>query len=529
MGKNSIELAIDQQERLHNPSSNIAEDLESIYGVDAELTIGFPLGVERLFESMARENTIIVIGVALGDEGKGRIVDNKLEDLLSQVSYAYVVRYQGGNNAGHSLEKGDIKIALHQVPSGVLYPEVVGIMDRGMVIHPEDLQTEIEMIESKVGDLREKLYLSPDAILVTDLERAEEVLNRTKQKKAQGGTGRGIGPAYAHHYDRLGLNISDLMRNDWRKILGAQYDRYTIEFEAFGMSLQDIEVPDYRETLQNKTAQKRTVGNKKEFLDRLEESRTWIKKRGLVKNTYVLHQEAYTDSHRGILFEGAQSTGLHAWLGTRPDVTASDTSAHGIIGGTGYWLPHQIQDRVGVFKIPYTSSVGERHMPTEISLPKDLVDLPADPSEDEKRAAFIRETAHEYGTTTGRPRDILNLDLPMLMYNCRISGIEVLAGTHLDIARKGEKIKVCTHYTDRKGNVIPYQPGLMYQNNVIPQYVELPGWDGEVTRTATSFEDLPLEAKQFLAFIQKRTGYPIVAATTGPARENLIQFEGYTE
>ena len=148
--------------------------------------------------------------------------------------------------------------------------------------------------------------------------------------------------------------------------------------------------------------------------------------------------------------------------------------------------------------------------------------MPHDATIDQKRAAYIREEAHEYGTTSGRPRDILHLDLEMIRYNCRMAGVEALAGTHLDIAREGENIKVCTHYTDLSGNRVPYQPGLRYLKDVIPNYIELPGWDGKKAAKAKSTKVLPENAKKFLAFVQGTTGYPIVAVTTGPARKNFV-------
>lgn len=524
----AVELLQEQQQRFVHPGRHGFEDLEAIYG-RGEIVIGWPEGTPRLFDEITREHTVAIVGVALGDEGKGRLVDNKLKALLAidGVKRAYVIRTGGGSNAGHSVEGKGIKLALHQVPSGVLYSEVVGIMDRGMVIHPEDLKIEIDDLEAKVGDTRGKLILSQDAILVTDLERAEERFNRVKQGASAGGTGRGIAPAYAHFYDRLGLSIADFVKDDWREVLGTQYDRYAKEFAAYNMDIALVLVPDLRATRDMGRAQERSVGTKEEFLDRLEAARTWLVERKMVENTFLMHRAMYDDLTIGVLFEGAQALGLHAWLGTRPDVTASDTSIYGIQSGTAYWRMQDIQDRIGVFKITYTSSVGARHMPTEVPIPKDLKDLPLHATEDEYWAAFVREEAHEYGTTTGRPRDILHLDLAMLMYNCRMAGIEVLAGTHLDIAREGEMIKVCTHYTNKNGFPLPYQPGLQYQKDVIPCYVELPGWDGERARRAQTFDELPDNAKKFLAFIQRFTGYPIVAATTGPSREHLVTFEGY--
>ena len=171
-------------------------------------------------------------------------------------------------------------------------------------------------------------------------------------------------------------------------------------------------------------------------------------------------------------------------------------------------------------------------MPTHIELPSNPHGTEANSTQqtvkttltvDQEWALWVRETAHEYGTTTGRPRDITFLDLEFLRYNARMSGINALIGTHLDTATDTQQIKVCTHYTDKNGTTVSYQPGLHYLEDVVPQYVSLPGWDGEMCQKAKSKEDLPIHAQKFLAFIEARTGYPIVAATTGPKREHYVR------
>ncbi|MCJ7828028.1 adenylosuccinate synthetase, partial [Patescibacteria group bacterium] len=468
---------------------DLQKDLKKIYEQD-DYQVGWPEKAEKRSQNLARPHTVSVVGIDLGDEGKGRIVDNCLQSMLDTSKLVYAIRFQGGNNSGHSVETGGTKLALHLVPSGVLYENVVGIMDRGLVVHP-DLKDEVELVEGVVGDIKARLFLSEEAILATDLERAEEVLNRQRQGKAAGGTGRGIGPAYAHHYDRLGFHVDDLTRAGWKEVFGGQYDRYQKEFFVHGLELAGMAVPDFRETKRTGESQTRIVGQRGEYLDRLEHFRDWLIKRDMVRNTHLLHREIYSDLTKGVLFEGAQALGLHPWLGTRPDVTSSDTSTFGIHAGTGLWKADDILDRIGVFKITYTSSVGVRVMPTQVSLGDEIKkpgDLSPDASDEQKWAAYVWDEAHEFGTTTGRPRDILHLDLEMMRYNCHMAGIEVLAGTHLDIAREGEEISVCTHYT-RDGRVVPYQPGLRYQQDVVPNYAKLPGWDGGAARRAKSYGD----------------------------------------
>lgn len=497
------------EERFLHPERYISKDITKIYKTN-NFVVGWPKGKKRIFHSLARPRSVSVVGVALGDEGKGRVIDNLIGVSLETpgTTGVTVVRFQGGNNSGHTVEAKGIHLALHQIPCGVMYKKATCIMDRGMTINPADLVDEIHYVEALTGKMKGRLFLSQDAILNTDLDRAEELLNRIRQGKSGGGTGRGIGPSYAHHYDRLGFHVSDLMDTNWKQMFGNQYDRYEKEFLLYRLKLSTVEVPDFLKTKKTKIACKRPVGGKEQFLNRIGRARKELIARKIVTNTFVIHKGIYEKKSEAVLFEGAQALGLHPWLGTLPDITASDTSTYGIQTGTAFWKMQNVEDRVGIFKIPYTSSVGARTMPTQA---------------DEKWAHRVREEAHEYGTTTGRPRDILYPDIPMLAYNIRMSGVELLVGTHLDTSWDNTPIKVCTHYADKRGNVIPYQPGLRYLAHTVPHYVTLPGWNGALVRKAKSFKELPVNAKKFLAFLQLRLGTPIIAVTTGPSRENYIR------
>ena len=311
------------------PDLKLQEDLYEIYHLN-QIQIGWPEGAQRMLNQFARDHTSGFIGVQFGDEGKGRFVDNKIESILKidGIKCVYVVRYNGGSNAGHSIVRGDERFAVHQIPSGILYPEAVGVMDRGMIIHPEDLKIEIEDIEIKVGDLRGKLFLSEEAILATDLERAEEVFNRTlSEGKSEGGTGRGISPAYAHFYDRLGVQVRNLMWDNWRDEFGERYDRYETYFKAFGVDLQNMDVPDLRETRKQGIEVSRKVGSKQEFLDRLESVRRCYSDRDegvtpahkMITNTYLLHRKNFLTSQKEYYLREPK-----AWVfipGSEPDRT----------------------------------------------------------------------------------------------------------------------------------------------------------------------------------------------------------------
>lgn len=516
-----------QRDLSSRPWSGVQDDFDRIYN-QGKIEIGAPS--DKTLSVNARPNTVGIAGGMYGDEGKGRLVDNKISALLEEpgVTGVNVIRFNGGNNAGHTLETDQgIRMALHVIPSAILYPETRGIIDRGAVVHPDNLQIEVAYAEEYAGSLRGQLFLSEEAILCTDLERAEEGLNRIRSGgAATGGTGRGIGPSYAHHYDRLGTKVMDLLDKGWKGSFADRYERYQQEFAAFGRDLKDELVPDFEKEKMKGLHEPRTVGTKAEYLDRLEAARDWIIDRGMTLNTFALHSEIYSDPSQAVLFEGAQGISLHPWLGSYPDVTTSDTSMHGIISGTGFWKPEDVRQKIGIVKGPYTSSVGRRHLLTEIPLSRENNDLPDNATHVQERGVFIRAKARETGTTTGRWRDVAELDLANLSYNATMGGIDVLAVTMMDIAREGDIIRVSTHYT-REGQNASYQPGLRYIEGFKPQYVELPGWDGEACRNAGNLADFPENALKYLSFMQARTGFPVVAATAGPERNKLFTAQGY--
>ncbi len=525
---------------LRNPAHGIEEDLRRIYEKE-HYAVGWPEGLRGVYDHLALEHTYAVIGGALGDEGKGRIVDNTLDMLINikGVRKVYVRRFQGGSNSGHTLQRGEQKLAQHQIPCISFEEKAVGIMDSMMNINPDEIMTEYNYIENVVGkdSLKGRLIISREAVLNTDLDRAEETLLDMVALSDSGSTKRGMRTSSGHYYERTGMAIKDLVDPEWEQVadqLGKKYDQLALDFQARGWNMADVEVPDYHKIVL-KDGNKRKMETRQQFLDRMKQARDWLKSNDLVQNTFPIHRRAWEEimqGEAGSIDEGAQAIGLHPWLGTLGDTTSTDTSVGGILDSTKVWQARDIKYRMGVFKLTYTSSVGKREMTTEVRLDKNIL-TEADAisqglSPDQIRAAWVREVAHEFGTTTGRPRDICNLDLAMLTYNCDVGNIEMLAATHADIARKGENIKVCTHYT-RDGVVVPYQPGIEYQEGIEPQYVELPGWDMQEVQNARTFDQLPKECKQFMAFIQTRLGIPIVMATTGPSREQLLEIPNYRD
>lgn len=542
-----------RQERLvRNPLFELEEDYKRIY-VKNDYHVGFPDDIARVFGYFAKDNVYIVLGAQLGDEGKGRIVDNILQYIVDKVGLrkVYVTRFQGGSNAGHTVEKESIRLKLHQFPSVPFQPEeveIVGIMDGQMNLNPVELRTEYDYIAKMMGQdvLKDRVIVSRNAILNTDLDRAEEELLDLLEERASGSTGEGMRISSAHYYDRSGLLYKDFMADDWREELGRKYDQLAVRFEFLGRNLAEVMVPDYDKVAeeeiaehrnkiaidrsQNRERPRRPVGSKEEFLDRLEEVRRWLMEHEMVKDTVEINLQSMAEVLEGKaahIFEGAQAIGLHPWLGTigDRDTTSTNTDPTGALYATKVFTVDEIKYKIGVMKATYMSSVGRRTMPTQVDLGKDVqrvANLQANATAEQRWAAWVREEADEFGTTTRRPRNICFVDLPFLTYNCLAGGINMLAATHLDIARKGEKIKVCTYYL-KSNRVIPYYPGIDADRDVVPQYIELEGWDGQEVRRARSFSELPEAAKKYLAFVQTRSGIPLIFSTTGPNRNSYIR------
>lgn len=457
--------------------------------------------------SGVRPNSVAVLGLQFGDEGKGRIVDNKIQELISRgLKKIYVVRSQGGNNAGHTVEKDKTRIGLHQLPSGIFYKETIEVLESGMVIHPEDLITEIGLAEKATGSLKGRIVLSEDAMLCTDLQRAVEVLNKKLTGKYKGGTGRGIGPTTAEFYGKTGFCIKDLIHKDWEKKFADKYKEIDKLFKAHGQSLARTEVPDFRQSKQKDKAVHRKIGSKKVFLERLSTARKEMIIRKLVTDTFFLMQEVFNDKNVGVVFEMAQAVGLDPWFGTRPDRTTTPTTLFGITYGTRYWKAEDVEDTIGVIKGIYMSSVGTRKLPTEAN---------------NDWSRWIQDKADEYGTTTKRPRDVCHLDLPLLEYNLRMAGVNSIAITHLDICRKDEKVKVCVGYKMGSKRV-GYKPDEDYLRKVKPVYRQLPSWDMKEVSGVNDYKKLPKEAKDFIKFIEMETGMPVIMVSTGPGRDSLV-------
>lgn len=447
-----------------------------------------------------RPNSAAVVGGFLGDEGKGRITDELTSLFLAKSKKVIHYRDNGGANAGHTVAVGDTKIALHQIGAGILQKGCTVISGKEMVLHPEDFVTELESVKQACqGKIPAKLIIDELAVLSLDTHRAYENALKTRASGSKGSTGRGIAPAYADVTYRHPLRMRDFVKSNWKEVFTQHYLLYRDLIKGLGGDLKTIEVARIDGSVVK-------VGTPQTFLNRLEKARQVLKP-FIQPVSELLHKTWEKDTP--IVFEKAQAMGLDIRWGVYPDVTASDCTLAGIFSSTqGIIDPELISLKAAVTKATYNSSVGARKLPSEMK---------------GKLAQRIRDDAHEYGTTTGRPRDIIHVDIPMLSYLMKIGRIEYLVVTHLDISYPDVPIKICIGY-QKNGKEVGYQPDQLFLNNVKPIWLELPSWDGASLTGITKPKDLPKEAQQYLAFLQQCLNVKILMATTGPKRDQSVMW-----
>lgn len=444
-----------------------------------------------------RKNSYAFCGGAFGDEGKGKIVDEYV-NLLSSSKDVVVYRDNGGANAGHTIElENGKRLALHQLPSGVVSNIATVILGKGMVIHPGDLLGEIEQVKQLVGKDHGTIMIDEMAVLSLDTHRAfESVL--VKWQTGYGATGRGISPAYADILYRHPLRASDLVVFDTAKV-AKHYQLYQALIKGLGGDIAGTLVP----TGEGSTI---PVGSESEFVARLKTQSKELSEYIHPVDSYL--KDKWHDDSIPFIFEKAQAIGLDTRWGVYPDITASDTTFAGILHSTeGIINPMDIGVRAAVIKATYMSTVGFRVLPTMM---------------EEGLAKRIREDAHEYGATTKRPRGLAYIDIPMLRFFARVGEVNSYVITHMDIVYPNIPIKVCIGYT-KGGKPVDYRPDQEYLNTVKPVYKEFAPWSSADIRKAKSEADLPKEAKEYLTFIKESVGQKIIMITTGPKRNEYLK------
>ncbi|PIR62029.1 MAG: hypothetical protein COY81_04225 [Candidatus Pacebacteria bacterium CG_4_10_14_0_8_um_filter_43_12] len=448
-----------------------------------------------------RKNSIAFCGGAFGDEGKGKLVDWYVNHFAQKYK-VIVYRDNGGANAGHTVEVGKTRLALHQLPSGILTKNVTLILGKGMVVHPQDLMIEILDVEKAVGrKLTRKIILDEMATLSLDTHRAYESVLKQWQEGGKGSTGRGISPAYADILLRHPLRARDLSPFNTKKIT-EHYKMYAALIKGLGQNIAKVTVP-----VLDPTVGTAAVGSLDQFLTKVRQVSQQLKP--MISPVYELLEKAWQDKEYAFVFEKAQAVGLDARWGVYPDITASDTTFDGIYGSTeGCIDPAEIMIKAGVIKATYMSSVGSRQLPSAMT---------------GKLAKQIREDAQEYGTTTKRPRDILYLDLPALKFFRKVGKLTHLVLTHMDIVYD-QPVKVCVGYT-KNGKSVAYRPDQQFLNALKPVFRELKTWDKLALRSATKPDQLPAAAKRFIKFLETKLEVPVLVITTGPQRKEVLFLE----
>jgi adenylosuccinate synthase len=416
-----------------------------------------------------------LVGIQWGDEGKGKVTD-----LLAEHT-SYVVRYQGGNNAGHTIVVGDEKYALHLVPTGILYSHCTPVIGPGVVIDPGVLLDEMSALTQRgIDTSRLKISGNAHVIMPYHLE-LDKVTERFLGRNRLGTTKRGIGPAYADKAARIGIRVQDLLEE---KIFSAKLEvaikeKNQVLTRVFGRL--PVDEAEIREQYID-------------FGDRL---------RPHIVDTVLLVQRAL-DNGDNVLFEGAQATMLDLDHGTYPFVTSSNPIAGGACAGAGVG-PRDIQRIIGITK-SYCTRVGSGPFPSE-----------ADPAD----AEVLVEIGGEYGTTTGRKRRCGWLDAVAGRYAARLNTLTELVVTKLDVLSAFETIKVCTAYEYEGARYEEFPPHQTIFNKCAPVYEEFPGWGDDISG-ARSLDDLPKGARSYLEAVEDLVRTPISWASVGPERDEIV-------
>lgn len=413
------------------------------------------------------KKAVVVVGTQWGDEGKGKITN-----YLSQQA-DIVVRYQGGDNAGHSIQFDGKKYALHVIPSGVFHAHIQNVLGNGVVLNPKTFVEEVTHLKQQ-GFSCDNLYISDRAHVIFDYHKILDSLQEVALGERKiGTTKKGIGPTYTDKVSRSGIRVGDFVSDDFASIYKTALQQKNAQIVHLGGEPIDIE-----ESYQEYQALADSI-------------------RPYVVDTVVMLNEAVKNNQK-ILFEGAQGALLDIDFGTYPYVTSSNPSGGGVCVGSGIG-PTAIQDVIGIAKA-YATRVGSGAFPTEF---------------EDEIAKQIRETAHEYGTTTKRPRRIGWLDAVVLKYSTMINGLTGISLMLLDVLSGIDTLKVCTAY-ELNGKKIESIPSRISDFEACtPIYETLPGWREDLSQIKT-YEELPTNAKAYISFIEKVTGVPVVMVSVGP-------------
>ena len=417
----------------------------------------------------------VLLGLQWGDEGKGKIVD------YLAPRYDVVARFQGGPNAGHTLNINGKKFVLHTIPSGVFHDRCANLIGNGVVIDPVTFKKEIEELEQIGVELKKKLYISKKAHLILPSHKVLDAASEAAKGISKiGSTLKGIGPAYMDKTGRNGLRVGDINTKDFK-------ERYNQLKEKH---LKLMEMYDFEFDL---------AAAEKDWFIGIESIRQF----NLVEGEYFINEKI--KAGKTVLAEGAQGSMLDIDFGTYPFVTSSNTITAGACTGLGI-APQTIKRVIGITKA-YCTRVGGGPFPTELN---------------DETGERMRQEGQEFGATTGRPRRCGWLDLPALNYTIMLNGVTDLIITKADVLRVFDSLKVCTEYSLKDKVFTTHIPFDVCNEEINPVYEDLKGW-GKAIDGVNKKENLPLEVKNFISFLEKKTSVNVTMLSVGPGREQLIE------
>ncbi len=418
----------------------------------------------------------VLLGLQWGDEGKGKIVD------VFTPKYDIIARFQGGPNAGHTLEFDGIKHVLHTIPSGIFHEKTMNIIGNGVVMDPIIFEKEIKELKALNVNVKHKLVISRKTHLILPTHRVLDAASEAaKGKNKIGSTLKGIGPTYMDKTGRNGLRVGDLELHDFQQRYDALVAKHVELLKQF-----DFEY-DFKE-----------------------EEEKWMNSLETLKELTFVDSEHYLSKAmkegKSILAEGAQGSLLDIDFGSYPFVTSSNTVCAGACTGLGV-APNKIGKVYGIFKA-YCTRVGSGPFPTELN---------------DQSGENLRKAGHEFGATTGRPRRCGWLDLPALKYSIMLNGVTDLIMTKADVLSAFGELKVCTSY-NYDGETVEHFPYNIDENNLSANYTSLPGWDKDLTGLS-DISELPSELNNYITYLEKELEVPITVVSVGPDRTQTLMRE----
>jgi len=424
----------------------------------------------------------VILGLQWGDEGKGKIVD------VFTPHYDIIARFQGGPNAGHTIEFDGKKFVLHTIPSGIFHRSTINLIGNGVIIDPFIFMKEVDKLSEAGIHAEENLLISSRAHLILPTHRLLDAVSESSKGAAKiGSTLKGIGPTYTDKYARNGLRVGDVTGKNFLERYLVLKEMHLQTFRSAGISVDGIMLDGFS------------------FIDYEEK---WFEAVERMKYFHMVEGEQFLnkslDEGKSVMAEGAQGTLLDVDFGSYPFVTSSNTIAAGVCSGLGI-SPHRIGTIYGVFKA-YCTRVGSGPFPTELL---------------NETGTCLRQNGNEFGSTTGRPRRCGWLDLPALKYAIMLNGVDTLIMMKADVLNTFEKIKICSEYKS-EGEIWHEFPFDLSDKNLEPVYQELDGWNQSLSRIH-SFDDLPVMISEYIRFIERETHVPINMVSIGPDRNQTLK------